>query len=140
MTGKSVERGADHIAEFAAELTDAQDEISAALGNISGSPVSETEVPRNLNAILHIPVSVKVVLGSATMPVADLFKLGRGAIVPLDRRVGEPVDIVVNGHVIAARRSRRIERGGLALWNLVDRGGQRRGRSAAPAFQRGLMS
>ena len=101
MTGKSVERGADHIAEFAAELTDAQDEIGAALGNMSSPAVSETEVPRNLNAILHIPVSVKVVLGSATMPVADLFKLGRGAIVPLDRRVGEPVDIVVNGHVIA---------------------------------------
>jgi flagellar motor switch protein FliN len=56
---------------------------------------------RNLDSILRIPVLMQVVLGSATMPVANLMKLGRGAIVPLDHRVGEPVDIVVNGRVIA---------------------------------------
>jgi len=55
----------------------------------------------NLDLIMRIPVTVKVVLGSATMPVANLTKLGRGAIIPLDRRVGEPVDVVVNGRVIA---------------------------------------
>lgn len=56
---------------------------------------------RNLDSILRIPVTIQVVLGSATMPVSNLMKLGRGAIVPLDHRVGEPVDIVVNGRVIA---------------------------------------
>ena len=35
------------------------------------------------------------------MPVSDLMKLSRGAIVPLDNRVGEPVDVVVNGRVVA---------------------------------------
>ncbi len=55
----------------------------------------------NLDAILNIPVSVQVVLGGATMPVSSLMKLGRGAVVALDHRVGEPVDVVVNGHVIA---------------------------------------
>jgi len=57
--------------------------------------------PRNLDTILRIPVVMQVVLGSATMPVATLMKPGRGAIVPLDHRVGEPVDVVVNGRVIA---------------------------------------
>ncbi|MGY2047694.1 flagellar motor switch protein FliN [Methylobacterium sp. JK268] len=56
---------------------------------------------RNLDAVLRIPVLIQVVLGSATMPVANLMKLGRGAIVPLDHRVGEPVDVMVNGRVIA---------------------------------------
>ncbi len=56
---------------------------------------------RNIDSILRIPVLMQVVLGSATMPVANLMKLGRGATVPLDHRVGEPVDIVVNGRVIA---------------------------------------
>jgi flagellar motor switch protein FliN/FliY len=56
---------------------------------------------RNFDSILRIPVTIQVVLGSATMPVANLMKLGRGAIVPLDHRVGEPVDVVVNGRVIA---------------------------------------
>jgi flagellar motor switch protein FliN/FliY len=57
--------------------------------------------PRSLDTILRIPVVLQVVLGSASMPVANLMKLGRGAIVPLDHRVGEPVDVVVNGRVIA---------------------------------------
>jgi flagellar motor switch protein FliN/FliY len=56
---------------------------------------------RNLDSILRIPVLMQVVLGSASMPVANLMKLGRGAIVPLDHRVGEPVDVVVNGRIIA---------------------------------------
>ncbi|HZP19784.1 MAG TPA: flagellar motor switch protein FliN [Bauldia sp.] len=55
----------------------------------------------NLDTILRIPVVLQVVLGSATMPVATLMKLGRGAIVPLDHKIGEPVDVVVNGRVIA---------------------------------------
>ncbi|KQS84990.1 flagellar motor switch protein FliN [Methylobacterium sp. Leaf361] len=56
---------------------------------------------RNLDSILRIPVLMQVVLGSATMPVSNLMKLGRGAIVSLDHRVGEPVDVVVNGRIIA---------------------------------------
>ena len=35
------------------------------------------------------------------MPVVNLLKLGRGAVIPLDHRVGEPVDIIVNGRIIA---------------------------------------
>jgi flagellar motor switch protein FliN/FliY len=59
------------------------------------------DAPQNLETILRIPVSVQVVLGSATMPVANLLKLGRGAVIPLDHRVGEPVDVVVNGRLVA---------------------------------------
>lgn len=55
----------------------------------------------SIETILRIPVVMQVVLGSATMPVANLMKLGRGQVVALDHRVGEPVDIVVNGRVIA---------------------------------------
>jgi flagellar motor switch protein FliN/FliY len=57
--------------------------------------------PRHLETVMQIPVSVKIVLGSATMPVANVLKLGRGSVVPLDRKVGEPVDVVVNGRVVA---------------------------------------
>jgi flagellar motor switch protein FliN len=61
----------------------------------------QPEGGRNLDAILRIPVAIQVVLGSAIMPVASLMKLSRGAVIPLDHRVGEPVDIVVNGRVVA---------------------------------------
>lgn len=55
----------------------------------------------SLDAIMRIPVTVKIVLGSASMPVAALLKLGRGALIPLDRKLGEPVDVIVNGRVVA---------------------------------------
>jgi len=57
--------------------------------------------PPNLGAILSIPVTVQVVLGSTLLPVAGLMKLARGAVVSLDQRVGDPVDVVVNGTVVA---------------------------------------
>ena len=56
---------------------------------------------RNVDLIMRIPVSVQVVLGSTTMTVANLMKLSRGSVVKLDRAVGEPVDILVNGHIVA---------------------------------------
>ena len=73
---------------------------SAAPSNAS-APDARIGDGRNLDSILRIPVLIQVVLGSATMPVANLMKLGRGAIVPLDHRVGEPVDVTVNGRVVA---------------------------------------
>jgi flagellar motor switch protein FliN/FliY len=66
-----------------------------------GEDTFTTQNNRNLDTILRIPVVVQVVLGSANMPVSNLLKLGRGAVIPLDHRVGEPVDVVVNGRVIA---------------------------------------
>lgn len=57
--------------------------------------------PLNLEAVMRIPVTIQVVLGSASMQVANLMKLRRGAVVPLDHRVGEPVDVVVNGRIVA---------------------------------------
>ena len=66
-------------------------------------PALDTGAPAaaNLNAILSIPVTVQVVLGSTSLPVASLMKLARGAVISLDQRVGDPVDIVVNGKVVA---------------------------------------
>jgi len=55
----------------------------------------------NYDTILKIPVTVQVVLGSTSMPVASLMKLGRGAVVALDQRIGEPVNVMVNGRVVA---------------------------------------
>lgn len=55
----------------------------------------------NADLIMSIPVEVQVVLGGTTMPVATLMNLGRGAVITLDKQIGDPVDIVVNGRVIA---------------------------------------
>ncbi len=56
---------------------------------------------RDLEAVYDISVTVSAVLGRATMQVSQLLKLGRGAVVELDRRLGDAVDIYVNNRLIA---------------------------------------
>jgi flagellar motor switch protein FliN/FliY len=56
---------------------------------------------RELEAVYEIPVQVSAVLGKATMQVSQLLKLGRGAVVELDRKVGEAIDIYVNNRLVA---------------------------------------
>ncbi|HEX4766514.1 MAG TPA: flagellar motor switch protein FliN [Lichenihabitans sp.] len=92
--------------------------------SIEGDVIEDVaaETP-TLDTILNIPVSVQVVLGGTTMPVSALMKLGRGAIVTLDQRVGQPVDVVVNGHVVARGEMVVIEgdasRLGVSLTDIV---------------------
>ncbi len=54
-----------------------------------------------LEAVYDISVTVSAVLGKTTMQVSQLLKLGRGAVVELDRRLGEAIDIYVNNRLIA---------------------------------------
>lgn len=60
-----------------------------------------TEGSITLDAVSDIPVQISVVLGKTSMQVQQLLKLGRGAVVELDRKVGEPVDIYVNNRLVA---------------------------------------
>ena len=55
----------------------------------------------NANVIMNIPVELQIVLGGAEMPVSDLLALQKGSTVALNRRIGEPVDVMVNGRKIA---------------------------------------
>ena len=56
---------------------------------------------RELEAVYDIPVTVSAVLGKSTMQVSQLLKLGRGAVVELDRKLGEAIDIYVNNRLVA---------------------------------------
>ncbi len=78
----------------------------------SSMPAAETlshmadvgDMPRtaqDLEAVYDIPVQVSAVLGKSTMQVSQLLKLGRGAVVELDRKVGEAIDIYVNNRLVA---------------------------------------
>ena len=77
----------------------------------SPTPLAQPEPPRadadgprsarELEAVYDIPVTVSAVLGKATMQVSQLLKLGRGAVVELDRKLGEAIDIYVNNRLVA---------------------------------------
>jgi flagellar motor switch protein FliN len=110
------------ISEAAAHLpVDASAATSA--GKVATDPAA---AGRNLDAVMQIPVTIKIVLGAAVMPVAGLVKLGRGSVIALDRRVGEPVDVTVNGRLVARGEVVVIEednsRFGIALTEIVGLG------------------
>jgi flagellar motor switch protein FliN/FliY len=54
----------------------------------------------NLDLIMDIPIDVQIILGSSRMQVSTLMGLTEGATIPLDRKIGEPVDLIVNGRII----------------------------------------
>lgn len=56
---------------------------------------------KDLEAIYDVPVQLSAVLGRSNMQVSQLLKLGRGAVVELDRKVGEAIDIYVNNRLVA---------------------------------------
>lgn len=99
MTANTDTAGAE-IAEFADELATIAD----------GAMAGETSVAErtagnaggiNLDMVMRIPVVMKIVIGGASLPVSALSRMRRGDIVNLDRRAGEPADIVVNGRTLA---------------------------------------
>lgn len=67
----------------------------------SDSSASNGVQEQGLEAIYEVPVQVSAVLGNTSMQVSQLLKLGRGAVVELDRKVGDPVDIYVNDRLVA---------------------------------------
>jgi flagellar motor switch protein FliN len=62
---------------------------------------SFTRGAADLEAVFDVPVQVSAVLGRARMDVGDLLRLGPGAVLELDRKVGEAIDIYVNNRLVA---------------------------------------
>ena len=93
-----------------AELDMPEEQLNRAIEELRGVLQEEEKRPDaefrsaaggNSNVIMNIPVDVQIVLGSTEMPVSDLMGLQKGSTVALNRRIGEPVDVVVNGRKIA---------------------------------------
>ncbi|PLP56950.1 flagellar motor switch protein FliN [Mesorhizobium loti] len=92
-----------------ADLEASDDQLNRAIEELRGVLQEEEqragtparEAATNPGVILNIPVDVQIVLGSAEMQVSDLMALQKGSTVALNRRIGEPVDVVVNGRRIA---------------------------------------
>lgn len=72
-------------------------------GSSSNAP-DDGDVARNaqdLEAVFDIPVAVSAVLGKARLQVSQLLRIGKGAVIELDRKVGEAIDIYVNNRLVA---------------------------------------
>ncbi len=92
------------------ELSDLETDEEVTSEGETAPPAPATSVPdvpdlptssQDLEAVYDIPVQVSAVLGKTNMQINQLLKLGRGAVVELDRKVGEAIDIYVNNRLVA---------------------------------------
>jgi flagellar motor switch protein FliN/FliY len=99
-------------------------ELAATLANAGDGA---TRGARELEAVYDIPVTVSAVLGRTSMQVSQLLKLGRGAVVELDRKLGEAIDVYVNNRLVARGEVVMVDdnRLGITMTEIVktDRGG-----------------
>ena len=97
----SGEQGAANAASGERPHGDWRSELTHVAAAADREPQSPEWGARSHEAVMRIPVSVRFVLGATRMPVAKLMSLTRGSIIPLDRKVGDLIDIVVNDQVVA---------------------------------------
>jgi flagellar motor switch protein FliN len=102
---EGTESGFDQATQGLSDFGDGQaagiTEVAHVGTSDGGTGPDGTDFGTNSAMIMGLPVMMKVVLGSAKMPVATLAKLAKGSVVKLDKMVGDPVDILVNGRLIA---------------------------------------
>jgi len=109
------------------ELTQEQPQEPAADKNGAIADQAEAEEAEHsasdLEAVFDVPVHVSAVLGKAQMEVSQLLKLGRGAVLELDRKVGEAIDIYVNNRLVARGEVVMVEeRLGVTMTEIVKGG------------------
>ena len=88
--------------ETASELADPLGAVQAAhFTNFAAAPAGTGAPGNDLNMILDIPVQLTVELGRTRIPIKHILQLAQGSVVELDALAGEPMDVLVNGYLIA---------------------------------------
>lgn len=73
----------------------------ASFANFSAATPQLTGAGNDINMILDIPVQLTVELGRTRIPIKHILQLAQGSVVELDALAGEPMDVLVNGYLIA---------------------------------------
>ncbi|MBE3580456.1 MAG: flagellar motor switch phosphatase FliY [Thermoanaerobacteraceae bacterium] len=93
----------------------------AASGESNRPPQVYGATPRNLELILDVPLDIEVVLGTTVKPIKEILNLGPGSIVELEKMSDEPVEILVNGTLIAQGEVVVVnESFGVRITNILD--------------------
>jgi flagellar motor switch protein FliN len=64
-------------------------------------PAAEANANRRLEMLLDVPLELSVEIGRTRMSIQELLSLGPGSVIELDKVAGEPLDILVNGRLVA---------------------------------------
>jgi flagellar motor switch protein FliN len=88
--------------ETASEVSNPLESVSAAsFTNFNATPPGSVGAGNDLNMILDIPVQLTVELGRTRIPIKHILQLAQGSVVELEALAGEPMDVLVNGYLIA---------------------------------------
>ncbi len=88
--------------EVASEVRPAVESVAQAqFPSLSAGPALGTSGGHDLNMILDIPVQLTVELGRTRIPIKHILQLAQGSVVELETLAGEPMDVLVNGYLIA---------------------------------------
>jgi len=90
--------GADVASEVAAPV---ESVAPASFANFAPSAAGAAGAGNDLNMILDIPVQLTVELGRTRVPIKHILQLAQGSVVELETLAGEPMDVLVNGFLIA---------------------------------------
>ena len=91
---------ADGRSEPAVEVHAAAEQVSPA-SFATFAPTTGSTAGNDINMILDIPVQLTVELGRARIPIKNILQLAQGSVVELEALAGEPMDVLVNGYLIA---------------------------------------
>lgn len=83
------------------DVTENADTDTMDLEEFDKDPVSGTSVTPELEIILDIPVTISMEVGSTSITIRNLLQLNQGSVIELDRLAGEPLNVLVNGTLIA---------------------------------------
>ncbi len=88
-------------AEFP-EIDDATDATDAAEAALFGTAAPAGQPGgRNIEAMLNVGLNVQIILGHSRMPISKLLEFSRGSVIELDKKIGEPVEVVINDRLVA---------------------------------------
>jgi flagellar motor switch protein FliN len=85
----------------ASEVTSSAQQMTPAAFANFGSQAPAVGAGNDINMILDIPVQLTVELGRTRIPIKNILQLAQGSVVELDAMAGEPMDVLVNGFLIA---------------------------------------
>jgi len=97
----ALEEEAGAVQANATQQAKADDYERAAFKDLNASRNQLTTGEANLDVILDIPVTLSMEIGRTELPIHNLLQLNQGSVVELDRLAGEPLDVLVNGTLIA---------------------------------------